>query len=149
MPEIWKHLFHVVGYIIFWIWLGYCLYHNFHIRLGLDCWRGKRKFVYIKAKCHLREDDGKFEFWNLAIFKEPYKTYLKNHPYEFEQLVEILETRAENERIYFVAVDRKGEWDYSFRDKARISFATFHIEKDFILEQWPVRFSWKKFYLVY
>lgn len=126
----------------------YCLknlWDSFHLSLAWQVWRKKRKFYWVKIKCFLWEDDGKYEFNNPEIFKEPYQIYLKNHPYEVEQLVEVLETQTN--RYYFAAVDRVGERDYSFKNKARILFNTFHVDAGLVQEIKPLRFSWKQFML--
>jgi hypothetical protein len=107
-------------------------------------WRGKRKFYMITAKCHLREDDGQWKFWKPETMKSPHREYLASHPAQFIQLVEdIRDDKTGSDFEYFAAVDTKGEWDWSFRDKARIAFNTFHIDKSLIISQKPVKFSWK------
>ena len=140
-----------ISLVIFWslmvTWWIATLYKGYNIQLGLDCWRGKRKFYYLKAKCHLWEDDGRFEFWKPEAFKHPHQDYLIKHPYEFEQLVEVL--KSNTGKLYFAAVQRNGEWDWSFRDKSRLSFATFHIHSSLVIEMKEVKFSWKKFCLTY
>jgi len=135
--------------LIWWVvWCLNSIWRGFQLRLGIDCWRGKRKFFYIKATCFLWEENGQWEFSLPARFRQPYQNYLSNHPYEFEQLVEILETDSPKV-YYFAAVDSVGEWDWSFRDKSRGPFNTFHINKELVKEIKPVKFSWKKFCLTY
>ncbi len=147
-PNIIMTTYQTIFVLLFYIYILGFLYNSFHIKLAIDTIRGKRKFFYIKAKCHLWEEDGSFEFSNPDIFKEPCKTYLKNHPYEFECLVEELKTDIRpEERYYFVPVERNGQWNYSFRDKSRKSFCTFHIERNMVIEKKPISFSFRTFCL--
>lgn len=133
-----------IASIIWIIYIIYFLGKAFNVFIWCDIKKNKRKFFWIKATCFLWEADGAWEFDKPDTFKEPYRTYLQNHPYEFELLVEEFETSINSAKTYFfVSVDHLARWDDSFANKSRKLFATFHIDKDLVSVKVPVQFSWR------
>ena len=133
--------------MFFWIgwsiWVSASLIYNLNKQYKWTLQRaiktGKRKFWFVKIKVHLWENNGQWEFHLPETYKEPSRTYLKNHSQEIELFVEELRPLDGDNYYYFAAIDKlTADWDYRFYKQSRGSFNTFHVAKFLVLEKYPV-----------